>query len=145
MRDMSPADLEQVLAIENLCYSTPWSLNSFKHEIENKDTILKVAVFNDRIAGYVCIRTILYVTHLMNITVLPELRHKGVGQLLLKNAIEDLQRLKPGTKLTLEVRKSNTSAIKLYEKFGFHVTGQRKNYYQKPDDDAILMELDINY
>lgn len=141
---MSPADLSEVSNIENLCYSTPWSPNSFKYELANKEAILKVAVFNSEIIGYVCIRTILDMTHLLNVAVLPEFRLRGIGSMLLKNAVGELKRLQPNTKLTLEVRQSNIAAIRLYEKFGFKVTGKRTKYYQKPEDDAILMELDVS-
>ena len=143
VRKMLPADLHQVCAIENLCYTTPWSFNSFKHEIENCDAILKVAVSNSQIIGYVCIRTMLDMTHLMNIAVLPEFRRRGIGKMLFGNAIGELKRLQPNTKLTLEVRQSNTAAVRFYEKFGFNVTGKRTKYYKEPEDDAIIMELDI--
>ncbi|RJQ54853.1 MAG: ribosomal-protein-alanine N-acetyltransferase [Nitrospiraceae bacterium] len=143
IRQMTSADLAEVHAIENLCYSTPWSLNSFKYELGKKDTILKVAVSNGRVTGYVCVRTILDVTHLLNITVLPESRRKGIAGMLLSEALDELRRTKPATQLTLEVRQSNTAAIRLYEKFGFKVTGKRKNYYHKPDDDAVLMEVEV--
>lgn len=141
---MSLADLPQVHAIETRCYTTPWSLNSFKYEIGNPDAVLKAAVSENRVIGYACARTILDMTHLLNITVLPEHRRKGVADMLLRAVIEELKRSKPGIKLTLEVRQSNTAAIKLYEKFGFTITGSRKGYYQKPADDALLMELEIH-
>jgi ribosomal-protein-alanine N-acetyltransferase len=141
---MSPDDLVQVCAIENLCYTTPWSLNSFKHELTNKDAVLMVAVLNSEITGYICIRTILDMTHLLNIAVLPEFRLRGIGSMLLNNAIGELKRLQPDAKLTLEVRQSNIAAIGCYEKFGFKVTGKRTKYYQKPEDDAILMELAVS-
>jgi ribosomal-protein-alanine N-acetyltransferase len=140
---MLPADLQQVCAIENQCYTTPWSFNSFKHEIDNSDSILRVAVSETQIIGYVCIRTMLDMTHLMNIAVLPEFRRRGAGKMLLGNAIGELKRLQPNTKLTLEVRQSNTVAVRFYEKSGFNVTGKRNKYYQEPEDDAIIMELDI--
>jgi ribosomal-protein-alanine N-acetyltransferase len=137
---MTLSDLSQVLALENLCYTTPWSLNSFRYELGNSDAILQVAVLNARIIGYVCVRTILDMTHLLNITVMPEFRRKGVAGMLLGDVIDELKRIKPGVRLTLEVRQSNIAAIRLYEKFGFQVTGRRKKYYQKPEDDALLME-----
>jgi ribosomal-protein-alanine N-acetyltransferase len=144
LRKMLPADLPRVCAIENLCYTTPWSFNSFKHEIDNSDAILKVAVFDSRIIGYICIRSILDMTHLMNIAVLPEFRRRGVGKALLGNAVREVKRLHPDTKLTLEVRKSNIAAAAFYEKFGFNVTGKRNKYYQEPPDDAVIMELDVS-
>lgn len=144
IREMMPADLEQVHFMENLCHSTPWSLNSFKYELGNNDAILKVAFSGNRILGYICVRTILDMTHLLNITVLPEFRRKGVGSMLLRNIVDELKRIKPGTLLTLEVRQSNTEAIRLYEKFGFKATGTRRNYFQDPQDDALIMEVMIS-
>ncbi len=141
---MSPEDLPQVLAIENLCYSTPWSLNSFRYETGNKEAFLKVGVYNGQITGYVCVRTILDLTHLMNIAVAPEFRRKGIASMLLKDVIGELKRLKPDTRLTLEVRQSNIAAIRFYERFGFKTTGKRNGYYQSPPDNAIIMELDIS-
>lgn len=144
VRKMLPADLQQVYAIENLCYTTPWSFNSFKYELENREAILKVAVLGSKIIGYTCIRTILDMTHLMNIAVLEEYRRKGVAHMLLADAILELKSLRPSAKLTLEVRESNLAAVRFYEKFGFNTTGKRKKYYQKPEDDAVIMELDIS-
>jgi len=144
IRVMEPADLAEVRALETLCYTTPWSLNSFRYELDNSDAILRVAVLNDRIIGYICVRTILDVTHLLNITVMPECRRQGIGGMLLENAFDELRHRKPGTLLTLEVRESNIAAVRLYEKFGFKVTGRRKKYYQMPDDDALLMEMEVS-
>jgi len=141
---MLPADLPQVCAIENVCYTTPWSFSSFKHEIDNSDATLEVAVFDSRIIGYVCIRSILDMTHLMNIAVLPEFRRRGIGKALLENAVRDVKRLHPDMKLTLEVRQSNVAALTFYEKFGFNVTGKRNKYYREPEDDAVIMELDVS-
>jgi len=141
---MKPADLAEVHTLETLCYTTPWSLNSLKYELENSDAILRVAVLDDRIVGYICVRTMLDVTHLLNITVTPELRRKGIGGMLMRNALAELRRIRPGTRLTLEVRQSNIAAIRLYEEFGFKVTGRRKKYYQMPEDDALLMEIKLD-
>lgn len=140
---MKAEDLTQVHALEGLCHTTPWSLNSFTYELNNRDAILRVVVLNDRVVGYVCVRTILDLTHLLNITVSPEFRRKGVGSMLLGDALAELKRRNPGVRLTLEVRQSNIAAIRLYEKFGFKVTGRRKNYYHMPEDDALLMEVDL--
>ncbi len=145
IRGMSHNDLPQVIAIENRCYTTPWTASSFDYELGNKKAILKVAVLDDRIIGYVCIRTILDVTHLLNISVLPKFRRIGIGSMLIFNALQALRQLNPGTKLTLEVRESNTAAIKLYKKSGFKVTGKLQGYYNKPDEDAIIMALDMKY
>ncbi len=138
---MHPSDLPEVLEIERMSFTTPWNIRSFEYELEHKDTILKVAVFNNQIVGYVCVRTILDVTHILNLAVLPEFRRRGIGSTLLREALNELRQLKPYVNITLEVRESNTAAIKLYEKFGFKIIGQRIGYYEKPHEDALIMSL----
>jgi len=141
IREMRPSDLPQVLEIERISFSTPWDINSFRYELNHKDTILKVAIFDNKIIGYVCIRTILDVTHILNIAVLPEFRHRGIASMLLRAALDELSLVRQDINMvTLEVRESNTAAIKLYEKFGFKIIGRRVGYYTKPCEDAIIME-----
>lgn len=144
IRAMSQDDLPQVHAIENQCFTTPWRLSAFQYEIDNVDAILKVAVIEDRLVGYACIRSILDVTHIMDLAVAPKYRRMGIGSMILKAVLQELRKLKPDTKLlTLEVRESNLAAIKLYEKFGFKEIGRRRGYYNKPAEDGVIMELDI--
>jgi ribosomal-protein-alanine N-acetyltransferase len=144
IRDMSPADLGEVQTIEETSFTTPWSMSSFEFEVANDETILKVAVFNEHIIGYVCLRTILDITHVLNLVVTPEFRRKGTGGMLLRSAVEELKKVKPDVRsLTLEVRESNRAAIGLYEKSGFLVTGRRTGYYQRPSEDAVIMELNL--
>ena len=142
IRDMQLSDISDVLAIERISFTTPLDIRSFEYELGYKDTILKVAVLNNQIIGYVCVRTILDVTHILNLAVLPEFRRRGIGSMLLRDALNELKRLKPDINLiTLEVRESNTAAIELYEKFGFKVMGKRISYYDKPHENAIIMGL----
>jgi ribosomal-protein-alanine N-acetyltransferase len=144
IRKMSYNDLPQVHAIEKKCFSTPWSINAFKYEITYRHAILKVAVLNNQIIGYVCLRTILDVTHVSNLAVLPEFRRRGIGSMLLQDALQELKHSGIETNLvTLEVRESNIAAIRLYEKFGFKIIGRRIGYYQKPPEDAIIMGLEL--
>ena len=144
IRIMRHKDLAQVHAIETRCFSTPWQLTSFKYEIDNIDAILRVAFFEEDIVGYVCIRTILDVTHVLDIAVKHDARHMGIASKLLSAALQVLRTAKPETKnITLEVRESNIAAIRLYEKFGFDEIGRRRDYFKKPTEDAILMGLDV--
>jgi ribosomal-protein-alanine N-acetyltransferase len=144
IRGMKEADLPDVLGVENMCFTTPWSLGSFKYELRNKETILKAAVFGNQVIGYVCLRTILDITHILNLAVLPEFRRMGIGSNLLHEALQELIRIKPDIDfITLEVRESNNAAINLYKKFGFRLIGKRTGYYQEPDEDAIIMSMKI--
>ena len=145
VRDMSPDDLLQVKALADRSFTTPWSISSFAYEIENKDAVLNVAVKDYRIIGYICIRSFLDATHVMDLAVIDEHRQQGIGDMLLLKALRETRKAKPETEhITLEVRESNTAAIKLYEKFGFRETGRRTDYYSNPDEDGIIMGLDLN-
>jgi ribosomal-protein-alanine N-acetyltransferase len=145
IRKMLAGDIVQVHEIGKQCFTTPWELRSFEYELENRDAILKVAVLNIEIVGYICIRSIMDVTHIMDLAVTPKYKWMGIGSLLLRNALQELRRVRPDISLiTLEVRESNIAAVKLYEKFGFREIGRRRGYYKKPVEDALIMELDMN-
>lgn len=142
---MSPADIPRVHDIARQSFSTPWQDASFKQELSNKDAILHVAIADSKIIGYICLRSILDVTHVMDMAVTSGSRRSGIGSILLRSALQELRRTKPHIHLvTLEVRESNFAAIRLYEKFGFNETGRRKAYYKKPLEDAIIMDTDLN-
>jgi ribosomal-protein-alanine N-acetyltransferase len=142
VRRMSRDDLGTVLDIEKTCFSSPWSKSSFEYELTNRDAIMKVAVFEGRVIGFICLRTLLDITHILNLSVTPEFRRRGIGTTLLKNALRELRHKKrAASSVTLEVRESNTAAIRLYEKSGFRLTGRRIRYYQKPVENAVIMDL----
>jgi len=144
IRDMSGHDLPDVHALETICDPTPWSVNALRYEVDNKESILKVAVQDDKIIGYVCIRTLLDITHVMKLSVHPEHRANGVGSALLIYSLKQLRVNKPDVNsVTLEVRESNSAATNLYKNFGFRKTGSRRNYYKNPSENGIIMQLDI--
>jgi len=148
LRRMSYEDLQEVHAIETQCFTSPWSLGSFKYELRHNQSIIKVAVLNERIVGYVCVRIMVDTAHVLNLAVLPELRQKGIGSTLLQDALQELRRRRPDlNSVMLEVRESNIPAIRLYEKFGFNIIGKRRNYYGDPWEDAVIMgkELDPSF
>jgi ribosomal-protein-alanine N-acetyltransferase len=143
IRGMAPADLLDVFSIETEAFSTPWSISSFRHELTERYSILKVAILNERVVGYICLRTMLDITHILNLAVTPGYRRRGIASWLLIEALDELSnRQKEADFITLEVRASSP-AVKLYEKLGFRVIGRRKGYYHKPLEDAILMGLDV--
>ncbi len=144
IRDMNGHDLSDVHALETGCDPMPWSVNALQYEIDNKESILKVAIRDNNVIGYMCIRTLLDITHVMKINVLPEYRRIGIGSALLIESLKKLSSLKSDVKhVTLEVRASNSAAIKLYNKFGFSKAGVRKNYYRNPSEDGLVMQLDM--
>jgi ribosomal-protein-alanine N-acetyltransferase len=127
-----------------MIYETPWSVSSFSYELGNPDTIMKVAEISGMIIGYICVRTILDVTHIMKIGVLEKFRKRGVGSELLRLALRDIRHAGREIKaVTLEVRPSNKEAIRLYKKAGFRETGFRPLYYRDPDEDALIMTIEL--
>jgi ribosomal-protein-alanine N-acetyltransferase len=105
IRKAIPSDIPQVLLIETASFSTPWSENTFRYEVTNDVSIFRVALFINRAIGYVCLRTYIDVAEILNLAVLPEFRRKGVGSLLLLDALNENRRAHPGIRrYLLEVR-----------------------------------------
>lgn len=138
--EMKESDIEEVLEIENSCFSTPWSKDAFKMEIKNKFANYVVAKVNGKTVGYGGIWLIIDEGHITNIAVKKEFRSMKVGSHILE-ALANLCKERNVTSMTLEVRKSNISAQKLYEKYGFKEVGLRKAYYSDNNEDAIIMWL----
>jgi ribosomal-protein-alanine N-acetyltransferase len=139
---MFSEDVPEVVKIERLSFSTPWSEASFYSEIYNKYSIVRVAELNGIIAGYICARHIADECHLLNMAVRPDYRRHGIAAMLLKDVIEDLR--ESGCRFFfLEVRESNYAARRFYEKCGFKIIGRRKNYYAYPNENAVIMMREI--
>jgi len=140
IRKMDPGDAAVAAAIDQICFAAPWSLKSFEYETsENPLALYLVAeIPGGGIVGYAGIWNILDEGHITNVAVLPEFRGKGIARRLIADIIERSM-AEGAVRFTLEVRVSNGSARKVYEKFGFVETGLRKNYYEDNGEDAIIM------
>ncbi|HEY5649328.1 MAG TPA: ribosomal protein S18-alanine N-acetyltransferase [Nitrospiria bacterium] len=136
-------DLDGVLSIEKASYSVPWTRSMFEVEIKgNPFSVLLVSRDGEGgpLTGYVCYWVVFDELHIMNLSVRPEYRRRGIGQALAAEAISDAWG--KGVRLgTLEVRASNDAARGLYEKMGFKVEAVRKGYYREPREDALIMNL----
>lgn len=139
---MREEDLPEVMEIERDSFPIPWSESSFRYEIKkNKDVAsLMVARLDGLLLGYVCFWVVFKETHIMNLAVRRDFRRQGIGEALIKTALKEAW-AKGAECATLEVRASNIPATKLYEKLGFRVTSVRKNYYDIPREDALVMWL----
>jgi ribosomal-protein-alanine N-acetyltransferase len=136
---MSFADLEQVVEIEQASFPTPWSRQSFLHELmDNERAIYLVYKHMGRVWGYVGMWIILDEGHITNLAVHPVFRRRGVGNSLIRG-LEEVARERGVRHLTLEVRKSNIPAQELYKKHGFVSMGIRRQYYLDNKEDAIIM------
>ena len=140
---MTSAHLDQVAEIEQLCFSDPWSRRMLSEHLENECAATLVAQGEDgTVLGYAGLLVVLDEGYITNVAVRPEYRRQGIAGKLL----EVFHRFAEGNKmafLTLEVRDSNASARALYTKHGFREVGVRKNYYDHPKEDAIIMTLEF--
>lgn len=138
IRRMREEDLEQVSRLEEETFSMPWSISAFRDMINHPDTYYFVADDCGRVCGTCGIRNLSGEGELTNVAVQKEYRGAGLGQRLIAEAISGAQ--KAGMQaFTLEVRKSNTAAIHVYEKLGFVSEGIRPRFYEKPAEDAVIM------
>jgi len=135
---MSAAHVPQIAQLEELCFSDPWSERSIASELENPLSLWLVAEADGHVLGYVGSQTVLDESDMMNVAVGPEFRRQGIARALIEALIAALA--ERGSRcLRLEVRVSNESARALYEGMGFQKLGQRKNYYQNPKEDALIL------
>lgn len=142
IREMLEKDVPPVAAIEKISHSVPWSETSFYSEVYNGYSITRVAEEDGEIVGYICVRQVSDECHLHNVTVHPAYRARGIATALYGDILKDV--VKCGCRfMYLEVRASNRTAIKLYEKFGFRMAGIRKNYYIRPEENAVIMMLEL--
>ena len=142
---MSGEHLDEVAELERICFSTPWSRNMLAEELDNLLAAFLVALDdNDRVVGYAGVHVILDEGYITNIAVRPECRQQGIAGKLLQVFLDFAQANRLAF-LTLEVRASNHTAIMLYGSRGFRSVGRRKNYYEHPKEDAIIMTLEFDY
>lgn len=157
IREMNFDDIAEIAEIEKLYSETPWDANGLLTYLLRDDTIFLVADSLDfvpeegeapedyydtpHLLGYAGLLMVPYEADILNITVRPEARRQGIATQLL-GKIGELSEPRGVTVIHLEVRESNTPARTLYEKLGFTVDGIRKNYYERPRENAVLMTLD---
>jgi ribosomal-protein-alanine N-acetyltransferase len=137
IRQLTYADLPQVIAIERRAFPTPWSLAMFVLELSKQNGICLAALVDGKLVGYVVCSRYDTVWHLMNVAVDPSIRRQGIASALLERLFELGDR--PSEQYTLEVRTSNQDAIRLYERFGFRAAGRRRAYYHDNREDALIM------
>ena len=138
IRKMNIEDIPAVFEIEQSIFSIPWSEKSFKDSLESENTNFVVALCNDEIVGYIGMYVFGEEADISNVAVSLKHRRKHIAQNML-DYILDWSQNKKIKNLTLEVRETNVPAIKLYEKNGFKEAGIRKDYYEKPKENAVIM------
>ena len=131
--------LSQAAEIERLCFSDPWSEKMLAEHLANPCSLTLAAVDGvGRLLGYVGLLAVVDEGYITNVAVRPDCRRQGVASSLLQ-ALEARGRARNLTFLTLEARQSNAPARALYEKLGYVQAGLRRNYYENPREDAVIM------
>lgn len=141
IRLMAEEDVESVSNIEMQLFSKPWTKQDFLNSMSDRHNIYLVAE-NDQceVVGYCGIWGVLDEGQITNVAVRPEEQGIGIGYKMLQELIS-IGRNEGLSQFTLEVRVSNEKAIRLYQKLGFEEEGIRKEFYDKPVEDAIIMWL----
>jgi [ribosomal protein S18]-alanine N-acetyltransferase len=136
----SDEDLDGVLALEEASFNNPTTREWYEAELKRPEVcfIYVLRTPERPVAAFCAFWLVADQAHINNLAVCPELRGRGLGTQLLENLVLEAARL-GATELTLEVRASNTPALRLYEHAGFHRAGVRKNYYTTPVEDALIL------
>ncbi len=159
IRHMIKADAAQAAAIESVCFSDPWSKESFEASLllpyatyyvaeidseinaENEEKSEGgTAVWQHRIVGICGVRKIMGEGEITNVAVLPTHRRCGIAEEMLTCLLGE-SRDEGVDDFTLEVRSGNEPAIRLYERLGFVSEGTRPQFYRNPQEDALIMWL----
>lgn len=130
------------MAIERAAFPFPWSAGFFHQELRVPCSRSLLAVADGKTVGYVIYWRLPGETDIHNLAVHPDHRRQGVGRALLQAVVEETRR-EGLRRITLEVRKSNEAAQRLYQSLGFVSQGVRKGYYSDDGEDALIMALEL--
>ncbi|BBE09106.1 Ribosomal-protein-alanine acetyltransferase [Mycoavidus cysteinexigens] len=143
---MRQIDLVEVMALECMAYPFPWSQANFADALENNNIGICMRDSRGVLLGYCVLMPAVDEMQLLNLCISPALQGQGMGQTLLKAAVQSTRTAKLN-RLLLEVRASNQRALRLYQQFGFTVIGRRKEYYLAQHgarEDALVMKLTLS-
>ena len=136
-------DLAGVLEVDEASFTRPWTRAMYTAEFLNRETsrlyVLRTPEFD--VAGYCAAWLVADEVHINNLAVRPQCRNRGHGSALLRHVLAEAARA-GARRATLEVRRSNESARRLYERFGFRIAGVRRDYYSHPTEDALILWRD---
>ena len=137
---MNADHLDELERLERICFSRPWSRKMLSEELENDCAAFLVAEEPEthQVLGYAGVLVMADEGYITNVAVFPEYRRQGIAAQIIK-VFCDFAQGNHLAFLTLEVRPTNTAAIELYRSFGFEEVGRRKNYYDLPKEDALIL------
>lgn len=137
---MAAEHLDRLEQLERMCFSRPWSKKMLAEELDNQCAAFLVAVEpeTEKAVGYAGLLVVADEGYITNVAVDPSCRRQGVAAQLLQ-VFDNFAKGNHLAFLTLEVRPSHAAAIALYEGFGFREVGRRRNYYDLPKEDALIL------
>lgn len=137
---MAAEHLDRLEQLERMCFSRPWSKKMLAEELDNQCAAFLVAVEpeTEKAVGYAGLLVVADEGYITNVAVDPSCRRQGVAAQLLQ-VFDNFAKGNHLAFLTLEVRPSNAAAIALYGGFGFREVGRRRNYYDLPKEDALIL------
>ncbi len=137
--NMEPEHVDQVAELERQCFTLPWSATTLRFEVErNKLAHYVIATWQSRVVGYAGMWVLGPEAHVTNVGVHQGFRRRGIGEILMRFLMSRAA-ARGATRMTLEVRRSNVPAQRLYEKLGFEGVGYRPGYYTDNGEDALIM------
>lgn len=138
--EMQQSHIDAIAALEQVCFSEPWSAAALAEELDNPLAVFLVAMEGDCLLGYVGMHHVLDEGFITNVAVFPDARRRGVACALLAQ-LAAYGREHSLYRITLEVRVSNTPARTLYEREGYRLDGIRPKFYSQPTEDAAIYSL----
>jgi ribosomal protein S18 acetylase RimI-like enzyme len=147
IRPAREEDLPQIIAMEKVSHPRPWSRKDFEAELDGHVSFsyFWVAISSDalsKVAGYICFRWFADEVYIINLTVAPDLRRRGVAARLMDVCIK-WARMRKGTRVVLDVRRDNLPAIAFYEKAGFMMACEGRDRSAVSMQDSLVMTLSI--
>lgn len=141
IRRLHPGDnLDDVVALEAAAFTNPWSRDTLERDLRNAD-VVRVYVLEDgerRLIGFCGCWFVFDELHINTLAVADQFRRRGHGTRLLRFVLAEAAAAGI-TRATLEVRRSNVAALRLYRQFGFEMRGVRPDYYTQPVEDALIL------
>lgn len=137
---MARRDIDAVLAIDELVYPNPWSVGTWRRELDAADRLHLIARVGHEVIGHAGLFFVVDEVHITTVAVAPDHGGRGLGTRLVL-ALLDEASAHGSTAATLEVRSSHNRTQQVYSRLGFRPVGVRKGYYSKPVDDGIVMWL----
>jgi [ribosomal protein S18]-alanine N-acetyltransferase len=133
-------DLDRILEIEQASFVNPWTREMYLAELDNHGVSFCYLVrdSSQQVIGFCSFWRVLDELHINNLAVVPSRRGVGAGTALLREVLRESARM-GAERATLEVRRSNEAARRLYERLGFSVAGVRRSYYTNPVEDALVL------